>query len=217
MDKFSATITIHEDFCDKLFYYHNFNMSKYHSKRWCTTMEAGKRLRTFSPCLIKEARVFLPLSPFRWKYRVHLRDIFVPGKRQVSPEAGQWLHFLELESQWDYLFIGGQWRLRPAEWTVTCIRELKSRMIDHHAFLFWEQESVQVEEGHRLRLEYIRGCCTFIPCFSFFLLLFSRGAQRLKKAPASVGSLLWDGVDADGDVDRGGCKKFSKFQRVLRL
>lgn len=108
MDKFPATITIHEDFCDKLFYYHNFNMLKYHSKRWCTTMEAGKRLRAFSPRLIKEARVFLPLSPFQWKYRVHLRDIFVPGKRQVSPEAGQWLHFLELVSM----------RLPIYRWTV---------------------------------------------------------------------------------------------------
>lgn len=189
-------------------------MSKYHSKRWCTTMEAGKRLRAFSPRLIKEARVFLPLfgGNIACTYAIFLS----PGRGKYRPKRDSGSTFWNL-SQWDYLFIGGQWRLRPAEWTVTCIRELKSRMIDHHAFLFWEQESVQVEEGHRLRLEYIRGCCTFIPCFSFFPLLFSRGAQRLKKAPASVGSLLWDGVDADGDVDRGGCKKFSKFQRVLRL
>lgn len=87
---------------------------------------------------------------------------------------------------------------------------LKSRMIDHHAFLFWEQESVQVEEGHRLRLEYIRGCCTFIPCFSFFFFFFF--SRRSATDGGSVGSLLWDGVDADG-----GRKKFSKFQRVLRL
>lgn len=83
-------------------------MSKYHINDDVPQWKLASASVLSPPPLIKEARVFLPLSPFRWKYRVHLRDIFVPGKRQVSPEAGQWLHFLELVSM----------RLPIYRWTV---------------------------------------------------------------------------------------------------
>lgn len=138
-------------------------------------MEAGKRLPLDRVALIKEARVFLPLlgGNIACTYAIFLS----PGRGKYRPKRDRGSTFWNL-SQWDYLFIGGQWRPRPAEWTVTCIRELRSRMIDHHAFLFWEQESVQVEEGHRLRLEYIR-----VALLHFRSFFSSRGAQRPKKAP----------------------------------
>lgn len=160
-------------------------------------MEAGKRLPLDRVALIKEARVFLPLlgGNIACTYAIFLS----PGRGKYRPKRDRGSTFWNL-SQWDYLFIGGQWRPRPAEWTVTCIRELRSRMIDHHAFLFWEQESVQVEEGHRLRLEYIRvALLHFRSFFSSSLFLFSR---RSTTEGGSVGSLPRDGVDADGGLVR---------------